>query len=236
MHDCWTRSISNQQRVSQIQTRDAWAGYLSYTLYSLNQTDVILADWDLETMMSLGQPCPINCPVNLDQWCEWNIQLLPHKSTSLSPKEFYGCADGLSKRGRWLVFLGHVKDPAHSEEAPGPAKELERVFRLYSGWYRISKNSALESCSVRGVSLLWQTWPRMLQGPLLPKWSEELSHSSESCITFHSHRALKSENTQYTKEQRFQWIGIMALFAPALLFCTPCRRNICRKEWEIHML
>lgn len=75
---------------------------------------------------------------------------------SLSPNEFYGCSDGHSKTGRWLEFLGHVKDSVQSEEASGPGKELERVFRLYRGRYRISRNSVLDSCISRGVSLPWQ--------------------------------------------------------------------------------
>lgn len=51
------------------------------------------------------------------------------------------------------MFLGHVKDPVQPEEASGPAKELERIFRLYGGRYRIFRSPALvEICSLRGVS------------------------------------------------------------------------------------
>lgn len=71
-----------------------------------------------------------------------------------------------SESGRGLVFLGHVKDSVQSEEASDPAKELERVFRLYNGRYRISKYSPLESCSLSEVSLPRQKLPRLQQGPL----------------------------------------------------------------------
>lgn len=51
------------------------------------------------------------------------------------------------------MFLEYVKDQTQSEEASCPAKELEMVFRLHGGMYRISKYSALsQSFSLRGVS------------------------------------------------------------------------------------
>lgn len=105
--------------------------------------------------LSVQKICPLSFPVNSgDQWAKWNMQHLPHKSDSLALKELHGWTDEqYSKSGGWLVFLGHVKDPVQPEEASGPAKELERIFRLYGGRYRIFRSPALvEICSLRGVS------------------------------------------------------------------------------------
>lgn len=68
-----------------------------------------------------------------------------------------------------------MKDSIQSEEASSPAKELERGFRHFGGEYRIAINSALESCSLGGVSFPWQKLPRILQSPLLPEYSSEFS-------------------------------------------------------------